>query len=185
MHPLVIHSYPARSYRDPDCLEDVWIRIVVILCDRAKVLGMQYTKRLLPDFLIPGARVRLDKVVEARQRKECGSNLEECYRILGCNDPRTVRLHLRRIEEAAGAAALTLAERQAAAVHLHENTHLLRPLSSLKRLSELCRREEEAQLRSGGESRHVGGLRHVLQAALWKKRRKVSMSYVCRPPPQS
>ena len=84
MHPLVIHSYPSRSYRNPESLEEVWIKIPVCCCDEAKARGLQYTKRLLPDFLIPFARMRLDKVIEAGRRKESGSTLEECCRIIGC-----------------------------------------------------------------------------------------------------
>lgn len=94
-------------------------------------------------------------------------------------------MHLARLTEAAKAVALTLAERQAAAVHLHEHTYRLRPRAPLARLAELCRREEETQLRSGCANLHPGGLPRLLQAALWKKRRNVLMSYVSRPPPQS
>lgn len=181
----MIHSYPSRSYRDPESLEDVWIPIVVVICAQAKDLGLQYTKRLLPDFLIPFARMRLDAVVEAGRRKEEGSTLEECCRILGCIDLRTARMHLERIEEAAGKVALTLAESQAAAVHLHEHSYRLRPVAPLERLEELLGREKEVQLRGGGDSRAPGGLRPLLQAALWKNRGKVPMSYASRPPPDS
>jgi len=78
VHPLVIHSYVSRSYRDPENPEDVWIIIPVRYCGPAKALGRQYTERLFPDFLIPYARMRLDKVVEAVGEKASGSTLEEC-----------------------------------------------------------------------------------------------------------
>jgi hypothetical protein len=115
VHPLEIHSYVARSYRDPRSLEDVWITIPVCSCSEAKSLGRQYTKRLLPDFLIPFARMRLDTAVEAGRKRESGSSLEECCRIIGCTDLRTARMHLARLAKAAKAVALTLAERQVAA----------------------------------------------------------------------
>ena len=70
MHRLKIHSYVPRSYRDPESLEDVWIKIPVRSCSEATSLGRQHTKRLLPDFLIPFARMWLDAVVEAGQGKE-------------------------------------------------------------------------------------------------------------------
>jgi hypothetical protein len=181
----VIHSYPSRSYRDPESLEDVWIPIVVVICTQAKALGLQYTKRLLPDFLIPFARMRLDAVVEAERRKESGSTLEECCRILGCIDLRTARMHLERLEEAAGKVALRLAEGQAAAVHLHEHSYRLRPVAPLERLEELLGREEEIQLRSGDARQWSAALRPLLQAILWKIMRKVPTSYACRPPPDS
>ena len=185
MHPLVIHSYPTRSYRDPESQEDVWIRIVLIICRQAKALGRQYTKRLLPDFLIPYARMRLDKVVEAVGDKESGSTLEECCRILGCIDLRTARMHMRRLEKAVQEVALTLAERQAAAVHLHEPGYQSRPLTPLERAEKLVSRQEEAHLRAGGGRSRPPALRPLLQALLWKKRGNVLMSYASRPPPAS
>ncbi|MDA3950052.1 MAG: hypothetical protein PF508_12645 [Spirochaeta sp.] len=181
----MIHSYPARSYRDPESLEDVWIKIPVRYCARAKVLGRQYTKRILPDFLIPASRMRLDKVIEAGRRKEGGSTLEECCRILGCSTLRTARMHLERLEEAAKTVSLTLAESQAAAVHLHENNYCLRPLAPLERLFELFSRQEKVQLRAGGERCWSVTLRSLLQAVLRKNIRKFPTSYVCRPPPGS
>ena len=94
-------------------------------------------------------------------------------------------MHLARLTEAAKAVALTLAEKQADAVHLHEHAYQLQPRAPLERLAELCAREEEAQLRSGCENLNPRGLRRLLQAALGKNRRKVFTSYVSRPPPQS
>lgn len=185
MHPLEIHSFPSRSYRDPEILEEVWIKIPVRYCGKAKALGRQYTERLLPDFLIPFARMRLDKVLEAGRSKECGSTIEECCRIIGCIDLRTARMHMRRLEEAAKTAALTLAERQAATLHLHEPEDQPRPLVPLGRLEELLDRQEEAHLRAGGGRSRPPSLRPLLQAMLWKNREKVLMSYASRPPPDS
>jgi hypothetical protein len=86
--------------------------------------------------------MRLDKVIEADRRKESESTLEECCRIIGCIDLRTAQMHMERLEEAAKAATLTLAEMQAAAVHLHEPSYPLRPLAPLERLEELLGRQE-------------------------------------------
>ena len=163
----------------------MWIKIPVCYCATAKELGLQYTKRFLPDFIIPYARMRLDKVVEAGRKKESGSSLEDCCRLIGCIDLRTARKHLKRLEEAAKEIALTLAERQAAAVHLHGPGKELRPLAPFERLEELFSREEEAHLRAGGGGLRTPVLRTLLQAELWKNRGKVLMSYVSRPPPDS
>lgn len=181
----MIHSYPTRSYRDPESLKDVWIKIPVRYCSQAKALGRQYTKRLLPDFLIPFARIRLDKVLEAEREKDSGHTVEQCCRIIGCIDLRTVRMHMRRLEEAAKAAALTLAESQAAAVHLHEPDYQPHPSTPLERLKELLDRQKEAHLRAGGGRSQPPPLRSLLQAVLWKNREKVLMSYASRPPPNS
>ena len=94
-------------------------------------------------------------------------------------------MHLDRLTEAVQSVVLSLAERQAAAVHLHEHTCDIRPLTPLERLDELWRREGEARLRSGFENLNPGGSRPLLQAALWKSERNVLMSYVSRPPPRS
>ena len=185
VHPLKLHSCVDRSYRDPKSMEDVWIKIPVRYCRRAKALGLQSTKRILPDFLIPFARMRLDNVVDAERERADGSTVEKCCRIMGCIDLRTVRMHLKRLEEAAKAVALILAERQAAAVHLHETDEILRPLAPLERLEKLLDRQSEGQLRAGdGRCRPVT-LRSLLQAEQWKKKRKPLTSYASRPPPDA
>ncbi|MDY7029872.1 MAG: hypothetical protein SVR04_16390 [Spirochaetota bacterium] len=183
MHPLELHSYVARSYRDPESMENVWIEVPVRSCRRAKALGRQYTKRLLPDFLIPFARMRLDKVIEAGKEKEQGSTVEKCCRIIGCNDLRTARMHLKRLEEAAKTVALVMAESQAAAVHLHGTDSPLRPLALFERLEKLLERQEEGQLRAGDGRSRSPALRSLLQAELWKKKQRPPTSYVSRPPP--
>jgi hypothetical protein len=84
---------------------------VVIRCPESRKQGGQYTKRLLPDFLIPYSPVRLDWVLEAeRKRREEGASLEECSFIMGCLEPRTVRKHLSRLNEAAAAVSLQMSE---------------------------------------------------------------------------
>jgi hypothetical protein len=81
--------------------------------------------------------------------------------------------------------ALTLAESQAAAVHLHETDAPLHPLAPLVRLEQLLDQQKEGQLRSGDGRCRPFTLRSLLQADLWKKRRKNPTSYVSRPPPEA
>ena len=166
-------------------MEGVWIKIPVRYCSWAKTLGKQYTKRILPDFLTPHARMRLDNVIEAGRKRESGSTVEECCRIIGCIDLRTARMHLKRIEDAIKTVALTLAENQALLIHFHESNYSLHPFPPLQRLENLLECQKEGQLRAGkGRFRHPA-LWSLLQAELWKKKRKTSMSYVSRSPPQS
>ena len=42
------------------------------LCQVARAQNTQYTKRLLPEFLIPHSVIRLDDLVEAAQLAEIG-----------------------------------------------------------------------------------------------------------------
>ena len=110
IHLLQLHSFPRRSWVDSNG-ERVWIQVVVIKCADARSRGKQYTKRLLPDFLIPFSPVRLDKLLEAeRMRREEGASLEKCSFIMGCIDLRTVRKHLKQLYEAAASAILHLSE---------------------------------------------------------------------------
>jgi len=166
-------------------MEDLWIKVPVRYCRRAKALGRQYTRRLLPGFLIPFARMRLDNVIDAGRERERGNTVEECCRIIGCIDLRTARVHLKRLEEAAKIVARTLAENQAASIHLHQSDYSLSPLTTLGRLEKLLDRKKEGQLRSGDGLCRPPGLRSLLQAELWKKKQKVPTSYASRPPPGS
>ena len=160
------------------------IRIPVSICATAKAAGRQYTKRMLPDFLIPYARMRLDRILEAAREKERGADLERCSQIIGCIDLNTVRCHFRHLKKAATQVALELAELQAAMPHLIDHNKELRPLSALKRLEELYRCEEEACRRAGRSGPRLPSLRQLLQAALWKNPGKVSTSCPSRSPPE-
>ncbi len=162
----------------------MWIRIVVIRCPVAQAKGQQYTKRMLPDFLIPHARMRLDRIIDAVKERERGADLELCSRIIGCIDLATARRHFRRLQKAASAVALLLAKGHATAPHLSENNQELRPLPLFKRLETLYRIEQEKLLRAGKSSVNLPDLRYLLQTALWKPYGKVSTSFPSRSPPR-
>lgn len=161
----------------------MWIRIVVIRCPFAQGTGNQYTKRMLPDFLQPYARIRLDLVIEAAREREQGAELERCASIMGSIDLETVRRHLNRLEKAAADTALLLAARHAAAPHLSEQNPELRPLPLLRRLEILCRIEREMHLRAGRGHENLPDIRYLLQAMLWKLYGNVSTSFPSRSPP--
>ena len=167
MHPLYVHGYPYRRYRDPASGENVRIRVVSILCPYARAKGNQYTVRLLPDFLIPRCVIRLDRVVEAIAQDPGGTDIEEACRLLGCIDERTARSHLMRMNRAIETAALHLAERRAMAPELGELPEMTPNEVSLTRLKALYRNETEAAQRAGGDIA-VTSLGHILQAVLWK-----------------
>jgi hypothetical protein len=53
IHELRIHALLWRKIRSPEEVSNTDIIIIAIICLSAKKLGKQYTKRLLPPFVIP------------------------------------------------------------------------------------------------------------------------------------
>jgi hypothetical protein len=93
----VILSYPHRKWRSPKDGRDHGIRIICIICRIARGQGKQYTKRLLPGFLRPYCRIRLDLSLEYYTTNYTVSgtyDLEDTCNVLGCIDIRTARRHL-------------------------------------------------------------------------------------------
>jgi hypothetical protein len=95
IHPLRLHAYLTRKVRSPEKAEDIEIRIVAIICFKAKERGRQYTKRLLPPFVIAFCRISRQGVLDYLRRFPDGRIV---YRIasalLGALDRRTIRRHL-------------------------------------------------------------------------------------------
>ena len=168
MHGLHIHGYVDRSYRDRDSGEDEQIEIIVIRCPIAREDGKQYTRRLLPEFLIPRCRIRLDHVVEASALGSEDRRTERVCRLLGCIDPRTARRHLRRFEEAADRVALELSAGRAMSPQLGDLPSQTPDSSALSRLERLYRAEIEAVARIGGQAVPLPSLRYLLQAVMRK-----------------
>jgi len=65
VHALQVHCYPERKIRDPKEGTNQSILIVSIICEGAKQLGRQYTKRMLPEFVVPECNIRHDRVLVA------------------------------------------------------------------------------------------------------------------------
>lgn len=111
IHSLKIHSYPQRCWRDPTSGKNEKIRIITILCEKAKEAGNQYTKRLLPDFLLPGKVIRADMALKSVEEAGEPLNPEKACLILGCLDLRTARKYLKYVSLAIKRACVFLAER--------------------------------------------------------------------------
>ena len=80
--------------RDRD-YENVDTRIFSIICSRAKQKRRQYTKRILPPFLIPECNVTLENVLEYLSRDSGeGIDYEQASSLLGALDDRTIRRHI-------------------------------------------------------------------------------------------
>jgi len=88
---------------------------VCIRCDRARVAGERYLKRLLPEFVIPGCVIRLDAAVKAL---ETADTLEDACDIMGCLDERTARRHRDAAAAAIARVCLRLAEEISFVPHL-------------------------------------------------------------------
>lgn len=161
----------------------VWIQVIVIKCARSRAAGGQYTKRLLPDFLIPYSPVRLDRVLEAEhERKVNSASIADCSYIMGCIELRTVRKHFKRLRAVAAAVALQLSEYLA---HAPQYARLPEPQPEqcpVARLYTVYYRTTEA---AGAAGRSVASLQQILQEHWWHLIGKLSTSCVSpasRPP---
>ncbi len=168
VHGLRIHGYVDRHYRDRDSGEDEEIEIIVIRCPIARKDGKQYTRRLLPEFLMPHCRIRLDHVEEACALGSEDRTNERVCRLLGCIDPRTAHRHLRRFEEAAACVALELSAGRAMSPELGDIPSQTPDSSALSRVQRLYRAEVEAHARLGAQVAPLPSLRYLLQATMRK-----------------
>ncbi len=92
-----IHAYFGRIIINSDNGKNENIKILVILCEIAKQRGDQYTKRMLPAFVIPECNVMLSNVM--KYIKQCPQeriNYAKAEIILGIGDHRTIRKHILR-----------------------------------------------------------------------------------------
>jgi len=95
VHELRVHAYFGRKVRDPESMENEEITIFSIYCGRAKTQGDQYTKRILPPFVIWGCSIMLCRVlVYLEQNPQQKINYAQAQIILGAKDPRTIRKHI-------------------------------------------------------------------------------------------
>ncbi|MCF6334142.1 MAG: hypothetical protein L3J12_00170 [Spirochaetales bacterium] len=95
-HPLQIHAYVTRGVRSRE-EENIEIIIIVTHCKTAKERGDQYTKRLLPHFVIPECNIDLENVLQYIVLHSDGSvDFDEASQMLGTQDIRTIRKHIAR-----------------------------------------------------------------------------------------
>jgi hypothetical protein len=64
MHRLYIHGYVGRLVRNAATFENDEIVICVIICPTARHEGRQYTKSLVPPFVIPECNISLENVLQ-------------------------------------------------------------------------------------------------------------------------
>ena len=91
-----MHSYIQRLVRCPDG-RNHQIVIVSIICETAKQAGRQYTKRILPSFVIPECTIRLDLVIQLMEKLAAGDapvDYDQAYALVGSACERTIDRHL-------------------------------------------------------------------------------------------
>jgi hypothetical protein len=172
--------------RDPETALDEVIRIICIICQIAKLAGKQYTKRILPTFLRPNCRVRLDLVFAFYQAhsKADRYDLESGCDWLGCLDKRTVTRHLAVMRKAVGQSNTELAAFLAHRPGFANLVQVEPPMQELTILDELSKQVKAFMLQLGqpallAESDYTAlKLIHEHLCGV-----KFSITYVSFPPP--
>ena len=96
IHEISIHAYLWRLVRDPASGLNLEIAIISIFCPIAKERGSQYTKRLLPPFVIPYCVICRESVMAyLREHPDGAIHVAIASRLMGTVDGRTIRRHVR------------------------------------------------------------------------------------------
>lgn len=99
IHALRIHAHFPRVIRGDD-EQSFNITIFSIYCIRAKKQRGQYTKRILPPFVIPECNISFAKVLAYITKYPDGTiNYDDAAHILGTYDKRTIKKHILRAWE--------------------------------------------------------------------------------------
>ena len=110
VHGLRIHAVLWRKVRSPEVGENIEVTVISILCGRAKEAGGQYSKRILPPFVIPYCQIGRQGVLAYLGQFPDGKIV---YRfgneLLGARDIRTLRRHIALGLATIAAAGLELA----------------------------------------------------------------------------
>ena len=99
-----------RTVRSPELGENTEVTIVSIICGRAKEAGRQYSKRILPPFVIPYCQITREGVLAYLHRFADGRVVYlVAAAMLGARDIRTIRRHVAMGLATIAAAGLELA----------------------------------------------------------------------------
>ena len=110
VHSLRVHAVLVRKVRSAEEAENVDITIISIICTTAKEARKQYSKRILPPFVIPYCQIGREGVLAYLKRFPDGSVVySDGFLMLGARDMRTIRRHIAMGLATVAAAALELA----------------------------------------------------------------------------
>ena len=107
---MQIHGYCKRLVRCADGSNHQF-PIAVIICEQAQRAGTQYTKRMLPGFVIPECNIRLDLVLQLREQHPTERSARGAsYALIGSVCERTIARHLRCAQDNIAATLLEVNE---------------------------------------------------------------------------
>lgn len=135
-HELQFHSYPLRWSVGSDGKRQQ-IHVATILCGASRGPGQAYTKRILPEHLIPRSPFSFEKLVKLLEGQHDGEPgfIEAACEALSCVDPRTARKHLCLLRKAAELKLVLVAELLASAPGPSEGRAVAPDTNPLLRLS--------------------------------------------------
>jgi hypothetical protein len=95
-HALRVHALLWRKVRSPEESSNTDITIIAIICRKAKEMGRQYTKRILPPFVSPYCVICRQAVVEYLRRFPDGAlHADIASEMLATVDIATMRRQVR------------------------------------------------------------------------------------------
>jgi hypothetical protein len=98
VHEFHNHGQVTRFIRDNRSYTNIAINIFVSCCPNNKSTGKQYTKRILPPFLIPECNITLENCLKMADGKG-NLDIDDACEILGTVCERTVRRHSRQLKK--------------------------------------------------------------------------------------
>ena len=114
-HEPRIHAWCERLVRCADGCNHQLV-IVSLICEKAKRQGKQYTKRMLPWFVIPECNIRLDLAVNLLKlvERHPGTGMRLAYEhgagVIGSVSKRTIARHLGWVRRLIAASVLEASE---------------------------------------------------------------------------
>jgi hypothetical protein len=153
VHGLRIHAVLWRKVRSPEEGESVEVSIVSIVCVTAKEASKQYTKRILPPFVIPYCQIAREGVMAYLGRFPDGRVVYAVgFQMLGARDMRTIRRHI-----AMGLATIAAANLELASLLSGLPAHATLPEPQLNQSPGQCLHELAQQMH--GAAGRAGGSR--------------------------
>lgn len=100
VHDFHNHGQISRLIRDNTSYENVCISIFVLFCPISKYAKRQYTKRMMPSFVIPECNITLENSMQlAEQFPQKPIDYDKACQILGTYCEATVKRHYQLIME--------------------------------------------------------------------------------------